>query len=197
MSVVRVAFVAAILLSGRWGNASAAAQDLVLTERCEDGFRRLIHMAQTGQLGSDVTNANVGILNNQVRVELVRAGAANKLLVLTLKSSPHTISRYFDVAPGEGATASDVVRVGKALDEVFVEDPFQVLGLEETLSGTRIPSFTEAWAYGGWREVLRVFERRMMVIASVRYTITVIAALAAGLVASLSLLWGSAPPSPR
>src|SRR3989442_12035375 len=38
-------------------------------------------------LGTDVSDANVAIADNRVRVELVRAGAPNKLLFLTRKRS--------------------------------------------------------------------------------------------------------------
>jgi hypothetical protein len=83
------------------------------------------------------------------------------------------------------------------LDAIFTADPFGVLGLEETLSNTRIPGFVEGWRYGGWREVVRVFERRMMVLASLRYTIAVSVALAVGLLATLAVLWGAAPSRSR
>ena len=194
MSLVRLICTASFLLSGLLWNASAVAQDLALTKDCEDGFQRFIHMAQSGQLGEDVTNANVGIVGNRVRVELVRTGAPIKLLLLTPKSSPHTICRYFDVAPGDGATARDVGRVGAALDEVFGADPFRLPGLEESLGGDPIPSLAGAWAYGTWRGVLRVVERRMMVLASLTYTAGVIVVLALACLASLALLWGSLPP---
>jgi hypothetical protein len=124
----------------------------------------------------------------------VRSGALAKQFVLTPKHSAQTIARYFDIEPGEGVTASDVARLGRALDDVFSADPFHLAGLEESVGGEPMPSLREAWTYGTWRGVLRVFERRMMVLASLRYTIGLIVALALGVLASLVLLWGAVPP---
>jgi len=176
--------------------APANAQELTLTKDCEDGFLRFMHMAQTGQLGGDVTNANIGVTGNQVRVELVRVQGPNAVLLLAPRQSAQAASRYFEIALGEGADASDVTRVGKALDQVFWEDPFQILGHEESLATGPLPSVTEAWGYGGWRGVRRVLEGRMMVLASLEYTVGLIAVMALGVLASLLLLWLS-PPPPR
>jgi len=175
-------------------SVSAAAQDLSLTRDCEVGFRQFISLAEAGRLGTDVSDANVAIADNQVRVELLRAGAPNKLLFLTRKRSPESRSRYFDIALGEGATADDLDRVGKALDEVFSSDPFQIIGLEASPDGEPIPSLIEAWGHDGWRGVARAYERQTMVLASVRYTVAVIVLVALALLVSLALLWGSRPP---
>ena len=83
----RVARVA-LCLGAMVCSVSAAAQDLSLTRDCEVGFRQFISLAEAGRLGTDVSDANVAIADNQVRVELVRAGAPNKLLFLTRKRSP-------------------------------------------------------------------------------------------------------------
>ena len=182
-----------ILLIGCAWTAAALGQDLVLTTSCEGGFRRLIHMAQSGRFGADVTNANVGIGDNQVRVELVRAGASSKRLVLTRKRSHEMNCRYFDIALGDGATVSDAEQLGRALDEIFPADPYEVIGLEDSSTVDRLPNVAEAWAYDGWRGVLQSFESRMMVLATLRYTVGVIAVLSIGLVATLVLLWGSDP----
>ena len=189
----RVARVA-LCLGAMVCSLSAAAQDLSLTRDCEVGFRQFINLAEAGRLGTDVSDANVAIADNQVRVELVRAGAPNKLLFLTRKRSLESPSRYFDIALGEGATADDVDRVGKALDEVFSSDPFQIIGLEASPDGDPIPSLIEAWRQDGWRGVARACERRTMVLASVRYTVGVIVLVALALLLSLALLWGSRPP---
>jgi hypothetical protein len=175
--------------------ACAAGQGVGLTRDSEDGFRRLIHMAESGQLGDDVTTANVGVEGHQVRIELVRTGAPSKVLVLTKKTSNQEVCRYFDIVPAAGATAGDVERVGKVLDAIFPEDPFQVPGLEESRAQDPIPELGEAWTYGGWRGVLGVLERRMASLASVRYTCAVIGVLALATLASLALLWASIPPA--
>ena len=169
--------------------------DLALTRDSEVGFQRFIHMAQTGQLGDDVTNANVGVFKNHARVELVRGAAPLKLFLLTPKNATQTISRYFSIEPGDGATASDVVRVGKALDAAFGGDPFQLAYdfFNATLGGDPIPSLAEAWTNGSWRGVRRGLERLMVALAGLPYTIAVIVALVAALLASLVLLWGSMP----
>ncbi len=210
MGCSRVVGLAAVLAVGLMWNHPAAGQstpaggdegvsrrwpDLALTTNCEAGFRRFIHMAQTGQLGRDVTNANVGILKNHVRVELVRGGTSNKLLLLTPKSGGQTMARYFNIEPGEGATATDVARVGQALDEAFDADPFELAYdfFNAVPAGDPIPRLADAWAYGGWAGVMRTVERRMAALVGPRYTIAVIVGVGASLLASLVLLWGSTP----
>lgn len=188
--------VAALVASGLLWVAAASAQDVTLTEDCEEGFRQLIRMAQGGRLGDNVTNASVAAVGSQVRVELVRAGAPATVLMLTPKRSPRAVSRYFDVAPGDGATVRDVERVGRALDDVFLEDPFRTLGYERLPDSGPIAPFADAWAYGGSRAVLRGLELHMMVLASLRYTVVVIVAVALGVLATVVLLWGSIPPRP-
>ncbi len=186
MSRARLVCVASFLLSGLFWSRSATARDFALTKDCEDGFRRFIHMAQVGQLGDDVTNANIGVFGDRAHVELVRRAAPNKVLFLTPKMSPQTICRYFDIAPGDGSNPSDVVRVGKALDEVFGHDPFEVPGLEAW-------SVSPRCEYGQRLALLSCALGRMMVPASIQYTIGVIMALALVLFASVVLLCGSSP----
>jgi len=168
-------------------------RDLALTRDSEAAFERLIRMAQAGQLGDDVTNANVGIVKNHVRVELVRAGAPMKVLFLTPKGSTPGMSRYFAVTPGDAATARDAARVGHALDLVFDVDPFQRAYdfFNVAPGGAPLPSLFEAWTFDGWRGVTRGLERRMAALASLTYTVAVIVALSASFLASLWVLWGA------
>jgi hypothetical protein len=187
----------AFLLAGLPVSARVTAQDLMLTEACEEDFRRLIRMAQEGRLGDDVTNANVGVEYVRVRVELVRAGAPSKVLWLTPKRSRQKLARFFDLSAGERASESDLVRVGSALDEIFAYDPFTLAGLEASPGGAPIPGFAEAWAHGGWKGILRAFERRMMALAGIEYTVAVIVLLALALLGDLLLLWTAAPPPRR
>jgi hypothetical protein len=154
-------------------------------------------MAQTGRLGDDITNANIGVEKIRVRVELVRGGAPSSVIWLTPKRSDQAFARFFELTAGEGAAESDLVRVGRALDEIFPADPFVVAGFEASPGGEAIPGFAEAWNQGGWRGIVRVFERRMMAFASVEYTTGLLIALAIGIVAALALLWGSAPSDLR
>lgn len=184
--------VVALLCLLAWGGR-VNAQELTLTTDSEESFRRFISIAQSGKLGDDVSNANVALIGAQARVELVRGGAPVKVLVLTPKRSKQTVSRYFDIAPGENATSEDVQLVGRVLDECFTEDPFQFAGLEESLAGGPMPGIGEAWTYGGWRGVRRVFERRMMTLASLEYTVAVSVGLLLGFVASLGVLWVTNP----
>src|SRR6266481_1286875 len=117
----RRTWVAAFLVIGVLWNASVAAQDrdalakrwrdLALTKDSEVGFERLIHMAQVGQLGKDVSNANVGVFKNYARLELVRGGAPTKVFLLTPRTSTTRACRYFNIEPGDGASASDVAGV--------------------------------------------------------------------------------------
>jgi hypothetical protein len=196
MRIGRLVGTAWVLSAGLLASAPALAQELALTRDCEAGFRQLIDMAQTGRLGADVTNANVGIFNDHVRLELLRPGAPMKLLLLTDKRSAHTVSRYFDVTPRAGATAADAARVGAALDEVFKQDPFEIQ-VYEGFSGATAPGLAEAWEYGGWRAVVRAGERRMIAYAGLPYTSGVIVALTLTWLVSLVVLWGSLPPRDR
>lgn len=194
MSLCRAAWASAFVLLALLWNQPVSAQDLMLPKDSEAGFLRFMQMAQTGQLGDDVINANVGVFKTWVQVELVRQGAPKKLLYLKPKSTTQAFSRYFDIEAGEGTTASDVVRVGRALDAVFADDPFELtLDLFNT-TPDRIPRLADAWAYGGWRGVFRALQRRMVAMAGLTYTVAVIATLVAGLLVTLVLLWGSMPP---
>jgi hypothetical protein len=147
-------------------------------------------MAQQGRLGDDVTNANVGVEKTRVRVELLRTGAPSKMIWLAPKRSEQALARFFDITAGEGASEDDLVRVGRALDEIFPADPFVIAGFEASPGGEAIPGFIEAWTSDGWRGIVRVFERRMMAFASVEYTTGVLVVLAIGVVTTLALLWG-------
>jgi len=195
MTLLRRLATACLLWIGFVPGVLAAPPDLALPKGSgEASFRRFIEMAQAGRLGNDVRDANVGVLKNYVRVELLRPGAASKVLLLQPKSSTRAASRYFDIEAGEGATPGDVALVGKVLDEVFDADPFE---LAETffyaLPGHEsIPSLREGWAADGSRGVLRVLMRRMSVLVSLEYTSTVIVGVVIAFVASLLLLWGSA-----
>jgi hypothetical protein len=200
---------AALLVIGLSWNSYAVAQegeavarrwrDVALTKDSEVGFERFLHMAQTGQLGEDVQNANVGVFKNYARLELVGGDAPKKVFLLTPKSSTTTGSRYFNIEPGEGATSGDVARVAQALDAAFGEDPFQLAYdfFNAPPGGDPIPRLVDAWRSGGWRGVVRGLERRMAALAGLRYTVAVIVALAAALLASLWLLWASQPPPVR
>ena len=171
-----------------------SAQDLALTTESEFEFQRLIHSAQTGALGDDVTNANVFVLKNRVRVELVRTGGASKTLLLRHKASAQSWCRYFDIEPGEGATPADAARLGKVLDAAFAEDPFHVAwDFFGVYAHEPIPSLAQAWRDGGRKGVQRVLESYLIAATGVGYAIAVISAVAVGLSASLVLLWGAAP----
>jgi len=175
--------------AGRW-------RGLALTKDCEDGFRRLMQMAQSGQLGKDVAQANVGIFKNHARVELVRRELPIAVLLLTPKDSSDGMPPYFSVEPGMGATAEDVARVARALDEVFTENPFRPAYdfFNASRVGAPIPGIGEAYASGGWRGVLGVLARHTAALASLSYTVAVLVMLVAGIVASVLLLWGSTSP---
>lgn len=183
-------------LSGFIQVARAPAQDLVLDMERGAGFQCLLAMAQSGRLGDDVTNANVGVNGDRVRIELVRGGAPVKVLLLRPKRSGETAFRYFEVEPAENSAASDAALVGRALDECFAEDPFEILGVEAPADGGAGPGLLAAWSHGDWRAARRAIEGRMMVLASLQYTIAVIVVLAVGFAASLALLWGSTPAAP-
>lgn len=174
--------------------SATAAQ--ALPEDSEEGFRRFMAMAEAGELGDDVIRANVGVVKDRAHIELVRTPEPSKFFVLTIRESPHAASRFFDVAPDQGATPDDVRRVGAALDRAFTRDPFRLTGVELFPGHGPRPGVFEAWNRGGWRGVLRAAEVHMMTAASLRRTITVSLLLGVGLIAATALLW-SAPPPPR
>lgn len=188
-----VAGVAVLLL--HWC-AAAPTLGLMLTRYSELGFLRLMHMARHGQLGGDVVNANVGIVKDSVRLELVVRGVANRVLLLMPAGPDDRASRYFHIEPQQGASAEDVARVGRALDEAFGDNPFQIApGFFNVVPGReRMPDLAEVWEYAGWRGVLLVGERRIAEVASLPYTVTVILVLVGAVAASLFLLWASPPP---
>ena len=174
---------------------AAPAQDLTLTTDSEPGFWRLIDAAQAGQLGDEVTNANVGACFRQGAHRAGPQGRARaRCLHVTRKRSAQPLSRFFDIERGAGATADDAARVGKVLDAAFHDDPFVVsFDFFGAGGGASFPSLAEAWKYGGWKRALRVLESRLTTPAGVRYTIAVILASASAVLASLILLWGSEP----
>lgn len=184
-----------ILLAGLLAcGATARAQSLALTTDSEEGFQRLIAMAQKGDLGEAVANANIAIAHDHVRLQLVRVGRPPLEFLLT--RAPASSPRYFDVAAGDNAAAGDVQRVERALAAAFREDPFQVAGLEESHAREPIPSLGQAWEDGGWRGVAHAGRRWMMRLAGRDYTVAVIAGLALCTLASLALLWGTVPTPP-
>src|ERR1043166_3987190 len=90
-------------------------RDMALTKDAEVGFERFLHMAQTGQLGADVRNANITVFKNHARLELLRGDAPKQVFLLTPRSSTTAASRYFSIEPGEGASAADVEGVAPGL----------------------------------------------------------------------------------
>jgi hypothetical protein len=183
-----------VLVAFVLGSVPARAQDVALTPASELGFRRFMRAAESGELGSDVTGANVGIAPHRVQVELVRPGQANKLLFLTHKSSKPGPARYFDIELGQAATASDAARVARILDAAFEEDPFEVVvGFVGAHAPSHFPTLTEAWKEGGWAEVLWALDGRLTAPVGVTDAAVVAAALAVAVLASLILLWGSTP----
>lgn len=175
-------------------HSASAAPNLTLAANSEDGFRRIIAMAEAGELGEDVSSANVRIEHARVRIELLRPNGRPAVLLLTPKQSGQSPSRYFDVAAGADATRDDAQRLGRALDRAFIEDPFRLTGFEEPPHGEPIPGLGQAWEHGGWRAVVRALQRRMMVLAGLTYTGAVLVMLAVGTLAALLLLWFALPP---
>jgi hypothetical protein len=182
------------LLSVAQASLPLAAQGQALTKDCEPGFQRFIDMAAAGQLGEDVIDANVGVMHDHVRIELVRKGVPSKVLRLTLKRSRHAISRYFDITPEEGADENDVRRVGEALDRVFSQDPFRLAGIEAFPGDMPATSFIEAWSYRGWKGIQQAVEQRMMTLITLPYAVAVIVLLGLALLAGTLLLWTAVPP---
>jgi len=183
-----------VLAYALWA-AGALAQDYALTKSSEVGFRRLIHLAQTGRFGADVTNANVSVLKDHVRVELVLAGGGTRVLLLRHKDAPQKLSRLFNIDLGEGATAEDAGRVGQALDESFAADPFVVAFdfFGYGAGSNPLPGLAQAWEAGGFGSAVVVLEGRFISPRSKGSTVAVLIALGGGVLACLILLWGSTP----
>lgn len=176
-------------LAARWSEVTLPADS-------EEGFRRFIAMAQAGELGEDVTNANVNVYMNHARIELVRAGGPPKRLLLTPKSTATTESRYFDLWSDEMLTGEELRRVAAALDHAFDGAPFHsTYGFFNAQPGDApIPSLTTAWTYSGWPGIVRTLQRRMVALASLTYTGAVIAALVVAISVSVAVLWVAKPP---
>lgn len=182
-----------------WRTAPLRAQDLALPPReAEEGFRRLIEMAQTSQLGADIVNANVELSAAALRVELVRANGDLVVLLLAPKATQQTTCRYFDITAGPGATTADVVRLGRAIDKAFPSDPFSSAGIEQLPGASEpIAGWADAWRRAGWRGLRTSFERRMMAHRTRRYTLIVTGLVAVALGAGCATLWLSVPPPDR
>ncbi len=177
------------------GSASVSAQDLVLPKDSEAGFLRFMRSAQNGGLGEDVTNVNIYVDGPAARVELVRSQPPNPVIVLTTKSERQGVSRYFDIAAGDHATAADAARVGRALDAAFDDDPFQLAsGFFDAVPGPPPPSIRESWREGGWSAVYRTLQRRFVALVGAGYVLATIATLTAGLMICVIVLWTATPP---
>jgi hypothetical protein len=177
--------------------APAAAQR-PLTPDAEAGFRQLMRMAQAGELGSEIANANVGVERERVSVELVRADGSTQRFTLTARGAAPAASRFFAIAAGAGASEDDVARLGRALDACFAHDPFD-LG-DDFFAADQdggVPTLGEAWASDGWHGAGRALLRRMASPAGLRYTVAVIALLAIGVLASVAILCTTPPPGDR
>lgn len=150
---------------------------LVLTRDSEEGFRRFMAAVRDGRLGADVREVNVGVSGGRVRVEILRRGAPDLVVRLGPPTSAARVARRFDVEAVENASADDLARIGRLLDEVFATDPF----LEE-------PSLR-----GDSTDAPQRDELRRMRTASRAYAIAVVALGGLGLLASLGVLGLSAP----
>jgi hypothetical protein len=177
--------------------ACTPVDDLTLTKDCEQGFRRFVEMAQNGRFGSDVEDVNVGISAKQVQIELVRRDAPSKHFLLSAKRSTHSISRYFDVVPGEGSTVADAEQIGRALDEVFLESPFVLPAISRPRNAAPASGTAGTWSSDSWMGLLHGAAWRMMGPASLEYTVGIIVALVLGLLATLVFLWTAQPPPRR
>lgn len=149
-------------------------QHLVLTKRSEDGFKRFMDAVRGGRLGADVREANISVSESSVQVELLRRDAPRVVVRLREPASGASGAGYFDVQAVENASAADLVRIGRLLDDAFTSDPF----LEELL--------------------IRDVERETppaeeMRPASLGYTIAVILLAGLGLLASMGILCMPAP----
>jgi hypothetical protein len=175
----------------------ASAEELVLTKESEFGFRKVIMAAQRKELGSDVDNANVGVSNDEVRIELLRSGETIKVLLLRHRADAASAGHgYFEVRAGAGATDIDVQRLAAILDRAFPEDPFAVSTSSVGIGSRRaIPNVVEAWRDAGARGVWRALTAYALAPAPRAYTVAVVFVLAIGAAASLIALW--LPPRDR
>lgn len=182
-----------LALAGAWWLAAAAvAQEATLPPDAEEGFRCVMHLAETGALGADVRDASIAVNGAEARVELLRRDAPAAVLVLTPARQGRAASRYFAIAPSGDASPGHAARLAAALDACFAGDPYQFAGLEESLAERPVPGIGAAWRTGGWRGVARALERRMMGLATRAHAMAIVIAVATGLGAGVLALWCSA-----
>ncbi len=184
----------AIALTVLLGSGSPAlCQEVALQPDSEAGFRRLMAMSQGGELGSDVSNANIGIRKDgSVAIELVRRGQPNLRFVLQPRRGGESPSRYFDIR-GESEEAADRTgALAEALDRCFSGNPFTVAVIEQP-PGATMPGWLDAWRADGLAGLARAAELRMTALRSLGYTIGLTALLAALSFASVLQLWFSDP----
>ena len=194
MRLAVVALAAAAHLA--WPASAAGGEGGALTPASEEGFRRFMGMAAAGHLGADVYGANVGVSRGPTRIELLRRDAPPKILLLTAKRSRQSHSRYFDIIAAEAAGATDVARVGAALDAAFAGNPFRPTGVELP-PGFAAPGWLDSWSNDGWRGLVRAAELKMMGRSGLPYTIAVMVALTVLSITGTALLWLGEPEAAR
>jgi hypothetical protein len=124
---------------------------------------------------------NISVSKRSVQVELLRGSAPRMVVRLSEPTSDTGVARYFDVQAVETASADDLVRIGRLLDEIFTSDPF----LEKRSIRDVQP---DAW---------QADEPRLMHSASLEYTIAVIALGGLGVLVSLGILCMPVPTRTR
>jgi hypothetical protein len=186
-----------LALTGLLLSNAGAAQDRVLTPEAEEGFRRLIKLAGSGEAGAGVANANVAMQKSSARVELVlAAGGRKSFIVRPLESGGVVASHYFGISPDAGATTADAEALRALLDRCFPSDPFILppQAGEADYAMRDAPSIGEAWKMGGLRSASLAALRASLRPASREFAYPVIGLHLLCLLGCLVLL-GSARPT--
>ena len=174
-------------------SSDVSQPQLVLTKESEEGFRGFMDMVHNGKLGPDIRETNISVSGSSARLELLRESGPNMVLRLSQPSAGTGFSRYFDVQALENASANDCARVGKLLDEVFTSSPFEDMPLRSQPAPDGARPASNVGAETAWQSAWRALQFRLMLPASLRYTIAVIILTGVGLLASIVILCMPAP----
>jgi hypothetical protein len=176
-------------------SAQAVKSRWVLTQESEAVFKTVLTAAQTGKLGPGVKNANITILGEKVRIELVLT-TGKKGFVLTHPPAEGASQppRFFTLAPDADAVRADAARLIAILDEVFTSDPW----LEPVDWFNHDPVIkggapVDPYRRDGFRGLVASLGRRFVSHASRRFTIGLLAVLISLLAGGTTMLWRARP----
>lgn len=176
---------------------STVAGARMLPRDTEESFRKLIRLTESGGAGADIINANVSILQESARIELVfRDGKRESFVARYPQMTGQQQSQYFAIEPVQGASPEHAALLGRLLDQCFTSDPFAVQpeGEAADLGLPVVPSAREAWARNGWRGAVSALTAGSLLPVSRGYAATAMAIHVVALFACMLLLWRGRTP---